>query len=158
MSCDFPTNSGVEVDLMLQTDVTSARSSWGTWRVFGGARAPPSDQTLVRTAGPHQGEQRAAAAAGFLLSAFTWILILSIRFQFRISDVWKKIHEVNVCEFLFIPARALWRSSHLKKCLLCVFFVSVLVNVPCCYHRVRKISFTQVCYSKENQKSDANFV
>lgn len=32
MSCDFQTNSGVEVALMLQTDVTSARSSWESWR------------------------------------------------------------------------------------------------------------------------------
>lgn len=85
MSCDFQTNRGVEVALMLQTDVTSARSSWGTWRVFGGARAPPSDHPLVRTAGPHQGEQRTAAAAGifFLLNALTWLFSILILFEFR---------------------------------------------------------------------------
>lgn len=64
MSCDFQTNSVVEVALALQTDVTSARSSWETWRLLDGARAPPSDHPLVRTAGPQQREQRTAAAAG----------------------------------------------------------------------------------------------
>lgn len=64
MSCDFQTNSVVEVALVLQTDVTSARSSWETWRLLDGARAPPSDHPLVRTAGPQQREQRTAAAAG----------------------------------------------------------------------------------------------
>lgn len=97
MSCDFQTNRGVEVALMLQTDVTSARSSWGIWRVFDGARAPPSDHPLVRTAGPHQREQRAAAAAGFFKGTY-YVAFFSIliRFKFRTSDDWKKINSDNV--------------------------------------------------------------
>lgn len=63
MSCDFQTNSSVKVALMLQTEVTSARSSWGTWSLFGRAGAPSSAQIPVRTGGPQQGEQREAAAA-----------------------------------------------------------------------------------------------
>lgn len=79
-SCDFQTNSGVEVALMLQTEVTSARSSWEIWRLFGGARAPPSGHEPVRTAGPQQREQRTAAAAGISVGtyyvAFFGILIV----------------------------------------------------------------------------------
>lgn len=65
MSCDFSqTNSIVEVALALQTDVTSARSSWEIRSLLDGARAPPCDHPWVRTAGLQQGEQRTAATAG----------------------------------------------------------------------------------------------
>lgn len=56
----------MEVALALQTDVTSARSSWENQRLLDGARAPPSDHLLVRTTGPQRREQRTAAAAGVI--------------------------------------------------------------------------------------------
>lgn len=55
MSCELQTNSGVEVALMLQTAVTSARSSWRKRGLCGGARAPPSDCALHQPAGGTKG-------------------------------------------------------------------------------------------------------
>ena len=60
MSCDFQTNSGVEVALMLQTGVTSARSSWETCR-----RLVEQERYLAAAQGSGQREeQRTTAAAG----------------------------------------------------------------------------------------------
>lgn len=91
MSCEFQTNSCVEVDLMLQTDVTSARSSCEDEGVFGGARAPPSDHLPVRPAGPYQEEQRTAALAAVFLKALpAWLLDILFLSQSRTLDASKK--------------------------------------------------------------------
>lgn len=99
MSCDFSqTNSIVEVALALQTDVTSARSSWEIRSLLDGARAPPCDHLWVRTAGLQQREQRTAATAGIsegqwpLNEAFQWLKCLTCQPSKVVMKHQREIH------------------------------------------------------------------
>lgn len=95
MSCDFQTNSGVEVALMLQTEVTSARSSWGT-----GGFLMEQERHLAAKRWSRQQAHTRGNKGRLLQQDFyaltTWLLSILIRLKFRISDVLKKMNLVNM--------------------------------------------------------------
>ncbi|MEQ2163203.1 hypothetical protein GOODEAATRI_027797 [Goodea atripinnis] len=76
MSCELQTNSGVEVALMLQTSVTSARSSWESWRLLVERERHLVTVLLHRVGGPQQEEQRKDCCCGrdFFKTLTVWFV------------------------------------------------------------------------------------
>lgn len=159
-SCDFQTNSCVEVALMLQTDVTSARSSWES-----GMISMEQERHLVSDcpswhAAEQQEEQREDGCGRDFYrhfrrgsGDFELVKVFLLKLLIRKSNVGDVVFPLLVLRHAAPRRVKLWRNYQKVFCFFLVIRCLFLIDLLCCYRRLnKKVSLVSLIRTQNTQR------